>query len=230
MIYIIVSSFFCLWFLFSCFYVNHIKKSLQKINGKIFASDEKLKSFKEVMLNKNIVITDTIMNFLIEKDKNENYNKLTDGEKNLINISAYGYYKEREIERKLINKKRKIEKLNDYLKQDYSLFAVVKWVLGFLGVVILTISICILSYYEYEARYFKNKIETYSDTTNNVRPYEEDVMEILTEIHHSKDAINNNYLFSFRTKKWLSLNEASLKNIKDTKGFNIVPPRIEYRK
>ena len=147
----------------------------------------------------------------------ENFNKLTDIEKKAVIAASNGIFKEKIKRNKLERKLDKLLCLNNF---DYFY---VKTITGLVAFFTLSISLIAFATLTVEIEQIKDKARIYSDVTNNIKPYEAEVNELLYKIQHGKNLAKNYYWTSLRSKKWLELDETPLFTIKNTKGFNTVP-------
>jgi len=213
MIYIIIGIFISLLFVFFSYLDNIIEKAISKTRGILDAVCYKISEFNNVLKKYNIPAPS---NIFVKTD--ENFSKLTDIEKKAVIAASNGLFKERVKKDKL---EKKLYKLAGLKNSDCFLFAEI--ITGLVALFILLFSLIGFVYLTIEVEEFKDKIKIYSDVTCNVRPYEAEVNELLYEIQHGKNLAKNHYWTSFRSKKWLELDETPLFTIKNTKGFNTVP-------
>lgn len=212
MIYIIIGIFISLLFVFFSYLDNILRKIIDKTQGTLNAVNYKINKFNDVLKKYNILVPS---NMFVKTD--ENFNKLTDIEKKTVIAASNGLFKER-IKRSKLEKK--LDKLLYLNKFDYF---TAKFIIGFVAVLTLSISLIAFVILTVEIEQIKDKTRIYSDVTNNIKPYEAEVNELLYKIQHGKNLAKNYYWTSFRSKKWLELDETPLFTIKNTKGFNTVP-------
>lgn len=212
MIYIIIGIFISLLFVFFSCLDNILRKIIDKTQGTLNAVNYKINEFKDVLKKYNISVPS---NMFVKTD--ENFNKLTDIEKETVVAASNGLFKERIKRNKL---ERKLDKLLYLNKFDYF---PAKSIIGFVAFLTLSISLIAFVTLTVEIEQIKDKTRIYSDVTNNIKPYEAEVNELLYKIQHGKNLVKNYYWTSFRSKKWLELDETPLFTIKNTKGFNTVP-------
>lgn len=212
MIYIIIGIFISLLFVFFNCLNDILRKIIDKTQGTLKAVNYKIDKFNEVLKEYNIPVSG---NMSVKTD--ENFNKLTDIEKKTVIAASNGIFKEKIKRNKL---ERKIDKLFHLNNFDY-FFA--KFITGFVSFFTLSISLIAFATLTVEIEQIKDKTRIYSDVTNNIKPYEAEVNELLYKIQHGKNLAKNHYWTSFRSKKWLELDETPLFTIKNTKGFNTVP-------
>lgn len=212
MIYIIIGIFISLLFVFFSYLDNILRKIIDKTQGTLNAVNYKINKFNDVLKKYNILVPS---NMFVKTD--ENFNKLTDIEKKTVIAASNGLFKER-IKRSKLEKK--LDKLLYLNKFDYF---TAKFIIGFVAVLTLSISLIAFVTLTVEIEQIKDKARIYSDVTNNIKPYEAEVNELLYEIQHGKNLAKNYYWTSLRSKKWLELDETPLFTIKNTKGFNTVP-------
>lgn len=218
MIYIIIGIFISLLFVLFCCLNNIANNICNKTKGKLEAVNCKIYNFKEVLKKYNITIPSNII------EKTKEYNKLTDIEKKAVLAASNGIFKQTLIKEKLENKYGKFFKLS---RTDFYLL---QFIIGLAGFFTLVISLIAFATITVEMKECEDKIKVYSDMENNVRPYEEDVVELIYKVKHGKELAKNHYWTSLRTKRWLELDETPLNTIKNTKGFNTIPPRTIERK
>jgi len=212
MIYIIIGIFISLLFVFFSYLDNILRKIIDKTQGTLNAVNYKINKFNDVLKKYNIQVPG---NMFIKTD--ENFNKLTDIEKKTVIAASNGLFKEKLKKNKL---ERKLDKLLCLNKFDY-FYA--KFITGFVSFFTLSISLITFATLTVGIEQIKDKTRIYSDVTNNIKPYEAEVNELLYEIQHGKNLAKNYYWTSFRSKKWLELDETPLFTIKNTKGFNTIP-------
>ena len=212
MIYIIIGIFISLLFVFFSCLDNILRKIIDKTQGTLNAVNYKINKFNDVLKKYNISVPS---NMFVKTD--ENFNKLTDIEKETVIAASNGLFKKR-IKR--IKLEKKLDKLLYLNKFDYF---PAKFIIGFVAFFTLSISLIAFVTLTVEIEQIKDKTRIYSDVTNNIKPYEAEVNELLYKIQHGKNLAKNHYWTSFRSKKWLELDETPQFTIKNTKGFNTVP-------
>lgn len=212
MIYIIIGIFISLLFVFFSCLDNILRKIINKTQGTLNAVNYKINKFNDALKKYNIPAPS---NMFVKTD--ENFNKLTDIEKRAVIAASNGFFKEKIKKNKF---ERKLDKLLYLNKFDY-FYA--KFITGFISFFTLSISLIAFVTLTVEIEQIKDKTRIYSDVTNNIKPYETEVNELLYKIQHGKNLAKNHYWTSFRSKKWLELDETPLFTIKNTKGFNTVP-------
>lgn len=212
MIYIIIGIFISLLFIFFSCLNNIVRKAINKTQGTLDAARYKISKFNDVLKKYNISAPS---NMFVKTD--ENFNKLTDIEKRAVIVASNGIFKEKIKKNKLERKLDKLLCLNNF---DYFY---VKTITGLVAFFTLSISLFAFVTLTVEIEQIKDKARIYSDVTNNIKPYEAEVNELLYKIQHGKNLAKNHYWTSFRSKKWLELDETPLFTIKNTKGFNTVP-------
>lgn len=212
MIYIIIGIFISLLFVFFSCLDNILRKIIDKTQGTLNAVNYKINKFNDVLKKYNISAPS---NMFVKTD--ENFNKLTDIEKETVIAASNGLFKEK-IKRNKLEKK--LDKLLYLNKFDYF---PAEFIIGFVAFLTLSISLIAFVTLTVEIEQIKDKTRIYSDVTNNIKPYEAEVNELLYKIQHGKNLAKNYYWTSFRSKKWLELDETPLFTIRNTKGFNTVP-------
>lgn len=212
MIYIIIGIFISLLFVFFSCLDNILRKIIDKTQGTLNAVNYKINKFNDVLKKYNISVPS---NMFVKTD--ENFNKLTDIEKKTVIAASNGLFKERT---KRIKLEKKLDKLLYLNKFDYF---PAEFIIGFVAFLTLSISLIAFVTLTVEIEQIKDKTRIYSDVTNNIKPYEAEVNELLYKIQHGKNLAKNHYWTSFRSKKWLELDETPLFTIRNTKGFNTVP-------
>ena len=212
MIYIIIGIFISLLFVFFSCLDDILRKIIDKTQGTLKAVNYKIDKFNEVLKEYNIPVPS---NMFVKTD--ENFNKLTDIEKKAVIAASNGIFKEKIKRNKLERKLDKLLCLNNF---DYFY---VKTITGLVAFFTLSISLIAFATLTVEIEQIKDKARIYSDVTNNIKPYEAEVNELLYKIQHGKNLAKNYYWTSLRSKKWLELDETPLFTIKNTKGFNTVP-------
>lgn len=212
MIYIIIGIFISLLFVFFSCLDDILRKIFEKTQGTLNAVNYKISEFNNILKKYNIPAPS---NMFVKTD--ENFNKLTDIEKRAVIAASNGFFKEKIKKNKLERKLDKLFHLNNF---DYFY---VKFITGLVAFFTLSISLIAFATLTIEMKEYEDKIKVYSDITNNIKPYEAEVNELLYEIQHGKNLAKNYYWTSLRSKKWLELDETPLFTIKNTKGFNTVP-------